>query len=157
MQAALDYLEEALEADPLCYEALVNVGELYNHSCQKLGLSEEEGAHRALPYFDRAIAAQPDLSEAYASKGLALVYLNRPEEAIACIDLGLARLDERPTTDIPPDVWVNIGESLYRIKAVALKELGQVAAGRQVLAEGLQRFPESEYLLQIVDKFLPEL
>jgi tetratricopeptide (TPR) repeat protein len=153
-QVALDYVAEALEADPHCYEALVMAGELYDRGGPELGLDEREASWMAVSYFDRAIAAQPEHSEAYAEKAIALCALGECQAAISSADAGLSVFDIHLTIDEPPDVRVNIGESLYRAKALALKESGQVAEGRAVLEEGLSRFPGSEYLTQIVDGFL---
>ena len=83
--------------------------------------------------------------------------LDEYEAAIECADRGLQLLDSRPTTDSPPEVWTNIGESLYRRKAEALHESGRSAEGRRVLEEGLTRFPGSRYLTQAVRWFLPDL
>ena len=156
-QVALDYLAEALKADPLCYEALVMAGELVDHWAPELGLDEREGASTAIVYFDRAIAARPDYSETYAEKAITLFYLDEYEASIATADQGLALFDEHPTADLPPDVWVNIGESLYRAKTKALSATGRREEARSVLGEGLSRFPRSEYLTQLVDEFLPKL
>ena len=155
-QVALDYLAEALDADPECYEALVMAGELHNLWAPELGLEDQEGPLKAISFFDRAIAVQPDHAEAYAEKALALLDLEEYAEAITCTDRGLALLDSPPTTNYPPEVCINIGESLYSHQAIAFKESGRRDEGRRVLEEGLHRFPGSEYLTQIVDKFLPE-
>jgi tetratricopeptide (TPR) repeat protein len=156
-QVALDYLDEALEADPECYEALVMAGEVHDRWGPELGMEQREAALMAISFYDRAIAAQPDHAEAYAEKLLPLLDLDEYEAAIQCADRGLELFDTRPTTDEPPDVWTNIGESLYGRKAEALRKNGQVQEGRCVLDEGLRRFPNSEYLTHYVEKFLPEL
>src|SRR5262249_32305756 len=90
-------------------------------------------------------------------KAIALLHLEDHERAIRAADQGLAVFDSPTTIDSPPAVRTNIGESLYRAKAVALRESGQAPSGRRVLEEGLGRFPGSEYLTQIVDRSLPDL
>jgi tetratricopeptide (TPR) repeat protein len=154
----MDYILEALDADPQCYEALVFAGDLHSHSRYgpDLALHEQDAARIAISFYDRAIRAQPDHAEAYAEKLIPLSVLGEYETAIECADHGLKLFDIRPTTDSPPEVWKNIGESLYRRKALALKDSGRTVEGCRVLEEGLSRFPDSEYLTQIVDEFLPE-
>jgi tetratricopeptide (TPR) repeat protein len=71
-QVALDYLAEALAADPDCYEALVMAGELYDRWGPELGFAGSDGALKSLCYFDHAIAVRPDHAEAYAEKAIAL-------------------------------------------------------------------------------------
>lgn len=132
-------------------------GELYDFWGPELGLDDRLGALKAIEYFDRAIAVRPDHAEAYADKAIALLHLEEFEAALQTAELGLTLFDGRPTADEPPDVWVNIGESLYRAKAIAMQESGDTEGGRRVLREGLSRFPDSEYLTQIVDRFLPDL
>ena len=156
-RVALEYLAEALEADPHCYEALVMAGELYDRWGEDIGLDEREASLTAVSYYDRAIAVQPDHAEAYAEKAIALLHLDEFRAALESADRGMAVFDIHPTLDLPPDVWINIGESLYRAKALALNELGRADEGRRVLNEGLSRFQGSEYLNQIVDQFLPDL
>jgi tetratricopeptide (TPR) repeat protein len=157
-RVAMDYILDALDADPQCYEALVFAGDLYTHSRWglDLALSEEDAARMAISFYDRAIQVQPDHSEAYAEKILPLMDLDEYDAAIECADHGLKVFDSRPTTDSPPVVWTNFGESLYRRKALALKYSGRTGEGRRVLNEGLTRFPGSEYLTMAVDKFLPD-
>ena len=87
---------------------------------------------------------------------MALVHLEEYASAIEAADQGISFFDQPPATDNPYDVWVNIGESLYRMKALALLRRGDFAAGREVLCEGFRRFPESEYLTQAAEEFLPE-
>jgi len=152
---ALQQLLAALEVDPLCREALVHAGDLYNWEGERLGLTEAEGSRRALPFYDRAISAQPDHAEAYAEKARALFFLDDYPQALACADQGLAVLDSPPSREHGPDVWVNIGEALYGAKARSLRALNQADEGRRVLEEGLHRFPESRYLTQFVEAFLP--
>lgn len=156
-RAVLEYLEEALAADPLCHEALVMAGDTWSLDQQALGVEMAEGDTRALAYYDRAIAAQPDLSEAYAEKSRTLFNLAQYQEALACLDQGLAVFDHRPNIDLPREVRVNIGETLYRFKARALNALGRAAEGRRALAVGLARFPGSDYLTSITPEFLPPL
>ena len=156
-RVALDYLAEAFDVDPNCYEALVMAGDLYDLRGQELGLGDEQGSLTSLGYYGRAIAARPDHAEAFAGKAIALLHLEEYIAAIQTADQGLRVFDQRPTTDEPPNVWVNIGESLYRAKALALLDDGNEEAGRQALGEGLSRFPDSEYLTQIVEYFLPDL
>jgi tetratricopeptide (TPR) repeat protein len=155
-RVALDYLADSLEADPRCYEALVMAGEIYDRWASELGLDEREGSLVAVAYFDRAIAAQPDHAEAYADRAIALLHLEEYQAALRSAEAGLREFDNYPTKGAPPEVWVNIGESLYRAKALSLKEMGRVAEGRRALQEGLSRFSGSEYLTQVVDTFLPE-
>jgi tetratricopeptide (TPR) repeat protein len=157
-RVAMDYILEALDADPQCYEALVFAGDLYSHSRLGADLTphEHDAARMAISYYDRAIRVQPDHAEAYAEKLIPLSVLGEYDAAVECADQGLKLFDARPTTDSPPEVWMNIGESLYRRKALALKDSGRTAEGRRVLGEGLSRFPDSEYLTQIVDEFLPD-
>jgi len=154
-QIALDYLMEALRVDSRCYEALVGVGELYVLRGAALGLDERAADIAALAMFDRAIALRPELAEAYAGKALTLLYLDEFDQAIQWADEGLLRLDHDATLAVRTEVKKNVGESLYRAKALALRESGQEEQGRQVLEEGLGRYPASEYLTQIVDRFLP--
>jgi tetratricopeptide (TPR) repeat protein len=156
LKVALSYIEEALDADPRCYEALVFAGDIHSTSAgAELGLPEREAARVAVSYYDRAIQIQPDHAEAYAEKIVPLLDLEEYQAAIECADQGLKLFDARPTTDCPADVWTNIGESLYGRKSLALKRSGRTAEGRHVLEEGLSRFPGSWYLTQIVDEFLP--
>jgi tetratricopeptide (TPR) repeat protein len=158
-KVALDYLMEALDADPRCYEALVFAGDIYStdspSAAAELGLSEREAAQMAIAFYDRAIQVQPDHAEAYAEKILPLLDLEEYQAAIECADQGLKLFDARPTTDCPKEVWTNIGKSLYGRKSLALKNSGRTAEGRRVLEEGLSRFPGSWYLTQTVDEFLP--
>jgi tetratricopeptide (TPR) repeat protein len=156
-QVALNVLLDALDADPLCREVLVDVGDLLTHRFEELGLEEQPALLRAIEFYDRAIAAQPDHAGAYAEKALALLYLEQNDAALACAEQGMALFDDPPTTDLCHDVWVNVGESLYRRKALALLELGRAAEGRRVLDEGLTRFPGSRYLTWATKHFLPEL
>jgi len=142
-QVALDYLTDALSADPACYEALVMVGDIYARWAAELGLEDRRGNRLALGYFDRAIAVRPDHAEAYAEKCLALLHLDDFEATLQTAERGLPLFDQHPTLDEPHDVWVNIGESLYRARALALLESGLPAAGSQVLDEGLARFTGS--------------
>ena len=155
--SALDCLQEALEHDPLCREILVHIGDLYLYDSDELGLDQDQGDRKALEFYDRAIAAWPDHAEAYAEKSQALLYFERYEEALACAERGLQLFDQPPTTDLCPGVWTNVGESLYRRSALALKELGRASEGRARLHEGLRRFPESQYLTQATRAFLPDL
>src|SRR5439155_11125730 len=127
-------------------------GELDDQCGPELVLSEREGALAALTYFDHAIALRPDYAEAYAEKAIALLHLEDDEGAIRSADQGLAVFDTCPTLDSPLPIWTNIGESLYRAKALALQESGRAESGRRTLEEGLERFPGSEYLTQIVDR-----
>jgi tetratricopeptide (TPR) repeat protein len=154
-RAAICYLEEALEADPHCYEALVMLGEVWDDAEEELGLKEGEGSRRALPYYERAIALQPDNAEAYAEMSGALVHLDQYERALEAANQALALLDQPPVTDHSDDVWVNIAETVYRMRALALLNLNRPAEGRRVLDEGLQRFPESWYLTDATKFFLP--
>jgi tetratricopeptide (TPR) repeat protein len=156
-RAALDVLLDALDADPLCREVLVYTGDLFAYDNDELGIQEHLSLLRAIELYDRAIAAQPDHAEAYAEKAQVLLYLEQWEAALACAECGLALFDQRPTTDLYHPVWVNVGESLYRRKALALLKLGRAAEGRRVLDAGLTRFPGSEYLTCATEDFLPEL
>jgi tetratricopeptide (TPR) repeat protein len=149
---ALACLNVALEDEPERYEALVRMGELYTDCGPELGLAEPESFATAVTYFNRAIEVDPDNPEAYAERGKPLLYLERYEEALECARMGLARLDPRQRR-MSPDVWRNLAESLYRVRALALKGLGRRAEGLQVLEEGLARFPSSEYL----SRTIPEL
>src|SRR5688500_14523065 len=100
-RAVLGYLEEALAADPLCYEALVMAGDIWSLDQEELGVEVDEGSRIAVSFYNRAIAAQPDVAEAYAEKGRTLTCLERWEDALACLEGGLARFDVRPNTDLP--------------------------------------------------------
>lgn len=142
---ALALLEKALGIDPNCYDALVMAGELYCMQAPELGFEKREGDLRALDLFDRAIAARPGDAEAHNAKALALLHLGDWQEAIACVDRGFEKLGDCPG-DWSPQVWQNIAESLYRTRALALKGARREDEGRDVLAEGLRRFPSSEYL-----------
>jgi tetratricopeptide (TPR) repeat protein len=153
--AAFGYLELAIEADPLCREALVLAGDVCYFQFDDLGITEAEGADSAVGYYDRAIAACPHHAEAYAEKSLCLHDRERYQEALECAELGFSYLEVPPTKDLEPDVWVNVAESLYRRKALALKELGRVEDGWRVLLEGLSRFPESTYLTQCAEQLPP--
>ena len=152
---ALDYILEGLEADPVCYELLVYAGELLNTAWEDMGLCDKESAERAIPYFDRAIAAKPEMAEAYICKALALNDLERPEQALAILEVGGDLYEQWPNTDVYPAVRVNIGESLYNHRVVALLQLRRTDEARQVLNEGLRRFPESTYLTELTERFLP--
>jgi tetratricopeptide (TPR) repeat protein len=156
VRIALDYLLEALRVDPDCYEALVAAGELYDVYSDELGMDEREGTLAGLAMFDRAVAVHPDLADAYAGKALGLLYIDQPIEAVRCADIGLQLLDADPTMHLPEAVRTNITESFYRIKALALQDMDRGDEGRQVLEEGLRRFPNSRYLSQIVHWFLPQ-
>lgn len=153
---ALDYLDEALEADPKCYEALVMAGEVWDLFEEELGLAEGEGSRLALMYFERAITLQPDNSEAYAEMSGTLMHLNEHQRSLDAANRALELLGHPPVTDHPDDVWVNIAETVYRMRALALLNLGRPAEGRRVLDEGLQRFPESWYLTDATKFFLPD-
>lgn len=155
-QAAVGYLEEALEADPVCYEALVSMGETWVYCEKELGLKEGEGSQRALRYFERAIALKPDDAEAYAEMSCALMELSRFERALEATEEALARYEQPWVSNHPPDVWVNIGETIYRMRALALLNLNRVGEGRQALEEGLRRFPESWYLTDATKFFVPD-
>ncbi len=155
-KAAIGYLEEALEADPDCYEALVSMGETWTYCEEELGLPEGDGARRALPYFQRPISVQPDNAEAYAEMSTALMHLDEFERALRATDEALARYEQPWASSHPPDVWVNIGETIYRMRALALLNLNRAGEGRQVLDEGLKRFPESWYLTDATKFFLPD-
>ena len=104
-QVALDYLAEALEADPSCYEALVMAGELVDHWAPELGLDEREGASKAIVYFDRAIAARPDDSEAYAEKAITLLHLEEHEASIEAANRGLALFGAGAS---PAGLWLTL-------------------------------------------------
>jgi tetratricopeptide (TPR) repeat protein len=153
-KVALDYLADALEADPRSYEALVLTAEIYSLYADDLDDEPAAAQQEAIGLFDRAIAIRPEDPEAYASKALSLLYLDRVEDAVACADLGLGCLSEPPTDGYLP-VWTNIAETLYYVKSHALKRMRQIGEGRQVLAEGLRRFPGSEYLTFKTRAFLP--
>jgi len=46
--------------------------------------------------FDAAIALAPELGDPHVNRGAALLRLERPEEALAALDLGVARMPTRP-------------------------------------------------------------
>jgi tetratricopeptide (TPR) repeat protein len=153
---ALSYLEATLDLDERCYEALVMAGELYDLWAVELELTEEDGAARSILYYERAIAARPECPEAYAGKALAHLHLRDARYALEVANQGIKLYDEG-RVDFDESVWSNIGQTLFRVKALALKAAGCREEGRQAAAEGLSRFPESEYLSQILDEFLPNL
>ena len=123
-----------------------------------MGMDEQAACLVALSYFDRALASQPNNADALASKGLALQYLNRPEEALALAEYGLSVLDQGvPSAMCSPDFYTNILEALVDRKVNALIELQRVAEARQALAWGLSLRPQSIYLNRLTKKLLPGL
>lgn len=155
LQAALDYLDQGLEADPYCYELLIYAAELRLLNGDELTWNDGECALRSIPYFDRAISARPEIAEAHISKALAFLYREQPSEALSCLEVGEALYEQWPNTDVYPAVRMNIGESLYNHRTVALLQLGRTDEARRALHEGLRRFPESEYLTDLIERFLP--
>jgi predicted O-linked N-acetylglucosamine transferase (SPINDLY family) len=73
--------QEILDAEPGHFDALNAMGVLAGQ-CNDL--------QKAIQYFDRAIAVQPDNSGAHCNRGLTLKQLNQPDAALECFDRAIA-------------------------------------------------------------------
>lgn len=144
-----------LEQDPSDHDALVYAGELHLLWYRDLGLPARPARIQAIDFFDRAIASRPDFPEAYAGKALALQRMRKHRDALACADLGLSRLDAasfliRGMAEECEEWRTNVAESLIRQRVLALRSLGRTEEAETVLKEGLQQYPGSKYLQQIL-------
>lgn len=155
---SLAHVEAALEIEPRHIQALILGGETHLLDYESIGLEPEKAYNKALNYFDRALSVEPRHAEAWACKGLALIYLERPMEALEAAEKGLAVLELQIGWAMSDsDFFTNISEALHDRKIRALLELERTEDARKALSEGLAYCPGSKYLTRLVDEFFPEM
>ena len=93
-------------------EELVNEGKslIQEATFDAPGDKKEELTKKAIKNYDRAIEINPEYAEAWNQKGAALLFIQKPEEAIVCFDKALEIDKEHGYA------WYNKGAALYRLK-----------------------------------------
>lgn len=154
---ALEHAEAALEIQPEHVQSLVLAAAVYTFQGKELGLGIDVSSRAALNCYERALAVEPELAEAWSGKAFLLLRLDRPEEALAAADCGLAALTHPVGPDMDdPEVQVKIAENLFSNKIRALLAIGRKDEARQALSDGFEHCPQSEYLTRHLKWFLPE-
>ena len=144
---AIECLECALSIEPKHNQALVALGDIYTLHGTEIGLSEEDACKIALTYFDRMLDMEPRHAETWASKGLALLYLHQPEEALFAAEQGIKVLPERIGYGMTfATIYINTVEALYHRKICALIELDRKVEARAVFDDIIAQYPDSIYL-----------
>ncbi len=115
---ALGHLDAALSAVPEHVAALLLCGELYLLRASEVGVSEEEGDREALAAFDRVLQLDSRNPDAWADRGLALLYRGRSSEALECAERGLRELLNESLGHglSDPRVRDNVEEALLNLK-----------------------------------------
>jgi tetratricopeptide (TPR) repeat protein len=144
-------VEEALGLDPNHVNANVLAGDLRCTESEVLNpeLSQVQAAALALPYYERALQAEPRHADAWSGKSCALGHLSRHAEALTAAESGFAVLPLRVGYHWSYEVYRSVAEELYEGKLRALVALGRREEALQTLAEGLSRYPERTYLVEI--------
>jgi non-specific serine/threonine protein kinase len=87
MERGIVLLEQALEIDPNYVEAMVELAGALELKASFL--STPELFERSLALAERAIALRPDDAAAHVQRGDTLLAMNRPDEAVAALQLGV--------------------------------------------------------------------
>ncbi len=155
---AEQHLLRALEINPRHTQALIDLGELYLWDCEELEMELPIALREALRYYERAIAVEWKLAEAWAGKADALGYLGRHEEALEAAETGLLVLPLCLGYYMNrPEVHTNVAEALFNCKVEALRKLGREGEARKALGDGLEYCPGSDYLGSLTKHFAPDL
>lgn len=140
----------ALELDMRNVEVNVLAGDLWLNEWLEIGYpdhSETEAAETALAYYEKALSERPHDANAWAGKTHALLRLRRLEDALAASRAGLESLPRRVGVFMKdPEVFVRVGEEVYDGAVRALLAVGRRQAAERLLADGLNAFPDSNYL-----------
>jgi tetratricopeptide (TPR) repeat protein len=145
-------LLEALEINPSHEQAAILLGEMFLWHHDELQAEMPIAHAKALELFEEVLRREPRHAEAWSQKGLALLYLERYEEALEAAERGLEVLPSRVGYAMSgSDVYTNVTEALYDRKIRALLELERRAEAFDALSEGLRACPESEYLTRLIE------
>jgi tetratricopeptide (TPR) repeat protein len=118
--------------DELTLEELMSKG---------LDLGNSEKDEKALVYFDKALAIDPQLPVAWVSKAFALSKLGRYDEALPCFDKAIEIIPDHP------DAWAN--------KALLLAVfLGRVQEALECCDKGLEFNPDDEKIRETKQEIL---
>jgi tetratricopeptide (TPR) repeat protein len=148
---AEQHLLAALEIEPRHLQALIYLGDIYTLCGDELGMESTAACQAALDCYDRALAIEWKLAEAWAGKTLTLFYLDRPEDTLAAAESGLFVLPLCVGYGMTcPDIHTNVAEALFDRKVRALLELGRPSEARQALTDGLAYCPGSAFLSRLI-------
>lgn len=155
---ALSHIEAALEIEPKHVQAMILAGDIYQLDCEELGIDPDKAFQIAIQCYDRALAVDPKLAEAWAGKAEVLYWSRCPELALESAETGLFLLPLCIGYAMnSPDVHINVAETLFKYKVSALLRLGRKDEARQALSDGLEYCPGSEYLSGLLEEFVPEI
>lgn len=152
---ALSLIYEVLNIEPRHMLALILAGEIYLD--KDMNLDPPAAYSTAIGYFNRVLAVEPKYADAWSGKALALLYLEKPGQALDAAENGLFVLPLRIGYGMmSADVYTNVAEALFDRKVCALLSLGRKSDARQALYDGFEHCPGSEYLSRLVKEFMPD-
>jgi tetratricopeptide (TPR) repeat protein len=157
-RAARSLVLRVLERNPDHVQANILLGELFLLRDEELGMDRLSACAQALELFEGVLMREPRHAEAWSQKALALLYLERFDEALDAANSGLEVLPLRVGLAMSGSgFYTNIAEALYDRKVRALLDLDRRPEAFAVLSDGLAACPESEYLTRLVEELSPDL
>ena len=147
-------LSRALKLDPSHVGANMLAGRVWLYRSEVDGPADTSGtraAETALTFYEIVLRSDPSHVEALAKKVQTLLCLDRSEEAARTAETAL-RLLQSPgrRAVLSPELFQTEGEEVYRGAVEAFLAVERNQEARKVLERGLNQFPQSNRLRQLL-------